>query len=149
GDRSGSKPGGAGGGGSGGRQVQSGLSQFYRQTARCLACKRALPQQAEATLAPGLCEPCLSEPDTWLSTYLAQLADDGTATLQLCSAHSTCMACHSGGHYGAVLCENGECGTLFARLGSARRVAAATERVARMAAACGPGAAAEQHLLRW
>ncbi|GIL43516.1 hypothetical protein Vafri_1224 [Volvox africanus] len=66
-------------GGSGG--LQSGLSAFFRQTAKCLACKQALPpppppppqqqqqqqqQQGAAGdsgLAPGLCVTCCREPN--------------------------------------------------------------------------------------
>ncbi len=66
------------------------------------------------------------------STYLRLMYDDSTATMQLNLALSACMRCHSGGWIGTVLCENGECGTLFARLGAVRRLAAADERLERL-----------------
>ncbi len=64
--------------------------------------------------------------------YLSQLAEENAAAVQLASAHRACLACHSGGHLGEVLCENGECRALYGRLGAARRLAAAAQRLGRM-----------------
>ncbi|GIL98964.1 hypothetical protein Vretimale_4190 [Volvox reticuliferus] len=147
GGRSGKHSGGGGGG------LQSGLSSFFRQAAKCLACKQALPmlpqqqQQQQvgagwaAGRAPGLCAACCREPDTLATTYLRLLEDDNTAAVQLASALSSCMRCHSGGRFGPVLCENGECGVLFARLGAARRLAAFGERLERLDVSEPPDAA--------
>ncbi|GIL98965.1 hypothetical protein Vretimale_4190 [Volvox reticuliferus] len=109
-----------------------------------------LPQQQQqqqvgagwaAGRAPGLCAACCREPDTLATTYLRLLEDDNTAAVQLASALSSCMRCHSGGRFGPVLCENGECGVLFARLGAARRLAAFGERLERLDVSEPPDAA--------
>ncbi|GFR40571.1 hypothetical protein Agub_g1149, partial [Astrephomene gubernaculifera] len=128
-----------GGSGSGGKHsLQSGLGQFFRQSARCLGCKQVLPRDCgggggDLASAPGLCGACLREPDTLPATHLRTLADDNTAFTQLASALATCLTCHSGGHAaGALLCENGECPQLFARLGAVRRLAASGERLERL-----------------
>lgn len=37
-------------------------------------------------------------------------------------AMSTCVACHSGGLTGSILCENGECPVFFTRTATAKRL---------------------------
>ena len=49
-----------------------------------------------------------------------------------CRAHALCARCHSGGLLGPVLCENGECEVLYARLGAQTRLAALLPSMERM-----------------
>ena len=49
-----------------------------------------------------------------------------------CAAHALCARCHSGGAMGPVLCENGECEVLYARLGAQTRLAALLPSIERM-----------------
>lgn len=49
-----------------------------------------------------------------------------------CRAHALCARCHSGGVMGPVLCENGECEVLYARLGAQTRLAALLPSIERM-----------------
>ncbi|KAG2436758.1 hypothetical protein HXX76_006282 [Chlamydomonas incerta] len=162
---------GGGGGGNGGhRQTQSGLSSFFKQTARCLVCKQALsPHQlpagggaADPASAPALCVACLAEPDTLPAALLRQLEEDSAAAAALATAVSACTACHSGGAAaGALLCENGECAHLYGRVGAARRLAASGQRLERLARSeaewerlavggrgAGPGAAGAEGVVR-
>lgn len=49
-----------------------------------------------------------------------------------CHAHALCARCHSGGVLGPVLCENGECEVLYARLGMQTRLQALLPSMQRM-----------------
>ena len=68
----------------------------------------------------------------WASAYVMLQHEDDSECAQLSRAAGQCMTCHSGGHFGPILCENGECPALYARLGAARRLAAAGTKLERM-----------------
>jgi hypothetical protein len=67
-----------------------------------------------------------------VSVYLSNLGELNSAAMRHSAAHSTCLACHSGGLTGRLACANGECGVLFARLSASNRLSAVTNNLQRL-----------------
>ena len=146
-----------------GAKRQQGLASFFKQTAKCLSCRQPMKQQAAAAASPfaspgssvrsggssrgqqqpepppppALCDSCQQQPDSWAQAYLGALQEEGRQWEQLCGAQAACLSCHSGGHCGPVVCENGECPALFPRLAAARALAGVEGRLERLEAHCG------------
>ncbi len=102
---------------------------------KCLACKRAIPKAELAGKEgrePGLCQSCKAEEGRWAGVYLSNLAELNSAAVRHTAAHSSCLACHSGGLTGRLVCENGECGVLFARLSVSNRLSVADHNLRRL-----------------
>ena len=102
---------------------------------RCLACKRPIPKNelvGKEGKEPGLCQSCQAEEGRWKAVYLSNLAEANSAAARLTTAHSECLGCHSGGLTGRLVCENGECAVLFARLSASNRLSAVTHNLKRL-----------------
>ena len=105
---------------------QTGMMNFYKGTIRCLGCKRHIPSGKLPSNAgvegPGLCEVCSSQEGKWEEVYLECLQHVDRLEHRQAGAQAYCMRCHSGGMTGKVVCENGECPVLYARVESAARL---------------------------
>jgi len=127
-----------GGGGSGttpgsSGQRQMGMMQFFKATAKCLGCRRALTTfKGVAEDAPGLCDSCANEPGRWEEAYLVAIHDASEAEARSCAAHAACRQCHSGLVSQEVLCDNSECPVTYARIGTASAVHAAQQSLRRL-----------------
>lgn len=120
--------------GRGGRQ-QAGMRSFFSQTAKCLSCRRVLPEGVgvdAAAPARALCDDCSGEEGRWAALHVAALLQEGCALEELGAAHSVCRVCHSGGQLGRVVCENGECPVVYGRISAPRRAAEAQHKLARL-----------------
>ncbi|KAF6253905.1 hypothetical protein COO60DRAFT_1642829 [Scenedesmus sp. NREL 46B-D3] len=122
-----------------------GMRAFFQQSARCLGCKaviytkapaaassRPTSEQQQRHVDPGLCERCLQEDDTRKAVQIAVTKEASDAAAKVCAAQSACRSCHSGGQLGAVVCENGECPVVYARLSGERQVATAEHKLLRL-----------------
>lgn len=105
---------------------QTGMTSFYKETIRCLGCKRTIPSGKVPPDAgvegPGLCEVCSSQEGKWEEVYEGLRQHANRLEHRWAGASAFCMRCHSGGMTGAVVCENGECPVLYARVESAARM---------------------------
>jgi DNA polymerase delta subunit 1 len=130
--------GGSAGGASGskstpGAQRQMGMMQFFKTTAKCLSCRRALTSfKGAAEDAPGLCDSCAGEPGRWEEAFFVATHDASEAEARNCAANSACRQCHSGLVSQEVLCDNSECPVTYARLGTAAGVRAAEQSLRRL-----------------
>ena len=108
----------------GGRQT--GMMTFYKGTIRCLGCKRHIPSgklpSSAGVEGPGLCDVCSSQEGKWEEVYEGFLQHANKLEHRQAGATAYCMRCHSGGMNGLVVCENGECPVLYARVESASRM---------------------------
>ncbi|KAK9916419.1 hypothetical protein WJX75_002409 [Coccomyxa subellipsoidea] len=105
----------------GGRQM--GLASFYRGTVKCLGCRRPVHSiGSSAEDGPALCEDCAVEDGVREGVFLELLGEQRRLEQRNCTANALCMDCHSGGLTGKVLCENGECPVLYARLSTAAKL---------------------------
>ncbi|KAL6767178.1 hypothetical protein ACKKBG_A38930 [Auxenochlorella protothecoides x Auxenochlorella symbiontica] len=102
---------GAAAGARGGRQV--GMTAFYAATAKCMGCKRTLPQTSGT--APALCEICSRDPGIAARVVLETTARQAEAETLRARAGSTCRACDSATLTQPFLCENGACAVYFQR----------------------------------
>jgi len=50
--------------------------------------------------------------------YLELLGEERRLDRRLCTTSAMCARCHSGGLTRPILCQNGECSVLYARLGT-------------------------------
>ncbi|KAF8067421.1 POLD1 [Scenedesmus sp. PABB004] len=120
----------------GGGKQQGNMKHFFATLPQCLACKRAMRAPAAGPgaggAAPGLCDACAREPGTRAAVLVALTAEAGGAAARLAAAHSACRRCGSGCQFGAVLCENGECPVMYARLASERAGRTAAHALARL-----------------
>lgn len=118
----------------GGRQT--GMMSFYKGTTRCLGCKHHMPSskssKASEALEPGLCDICRGEDGKWEETYLEYLGHVNKLEARKAGAHAYCMRCDSGAGEGAVVCENGECPVLYARVESQARLETVTQALKRL-----------------
>jgi len=95
---------------------QTGLTSFFKSTAKCLSCKRGLPGTiAGDAFAPGLCPTCSSLPDKFQETYLDVLEDLRFQEARQCGAHDACRSCGSSTVCQPVVCENAECPVFYKR----------------------------------
>lgn len=105
---------------------QTGMMNFYRGTIRCLGCKRHIPSgklpPGAGVEGPGLCDACSSQDGKWEEVYEGLMQRENRLEHRRAGAHAFCMRCHSGGMTGAVVCENGECPVLYARVESSARM---------------------------
>jgi len=114
---------------------QTGLAKFYKASVRCLACKRPIPENeliGKEGKEPGLCQSCKAEEGRWATVYLTNLAELNSAAVRHTAALANCLGCHSGGLTGRLVCENGECSMLFARLSAGSRLATVTHNLKRL-----------------
>ena len=115
---------------------QTGMMNFYKGTIRCLGCKRhiasgKLPPQAGVQGA-GLCDVCSSQEGKWEQVYVEYMQLVDNLERRQTSAQAFCVRCHSGGMAGPVVCENGECPVLYARVESAGRLVTVNNLVKRL-----------------
>jgi DNA polymerase delta subunit 1 len=123
------------GGGGGGRAAprQSGMTQFFRVTAKCLGCRRAMPgARGDPADAPGLCDSCAGQEGRWGEVWVGLLREEAEQAARECAAHAACRQCHSGLVAQPVLCDNAECPVTYARLGTEARVEGARVALRRM-----------------
>jgi len=114
-------------------QRQMGMMQFFKATAKCLGCRRALTTfKGAAQDAPGLCDSCVNEPGRWEEAYLGAVHDVSEAEARNCAAHAACRQCHSGLVSQDVLCDNSECPVTYARIETASTVHAAQQSLRRL-----------------
>lgn len=122
---------GKGKGGSGGRQM--GMMSFFKATAKCLGCRRGMPEfKGEADDAPGLCDACAGEAGKWEEAYLGALGEAAAAEARAAAAAAACRSCDSATLGQPVLCDNGECPVTYARLGAAADASAAAKALRRL-----------------
>ncbi|KAK9810365.1 hypothetical protein WJX72_009511 [[Myrmecia] bisecta] len=119
-----------------GGKRQTGLMQFYKGTLKCLGCKRTIPWKPPPgdpnAVGPGLCESCSQEEGKLAAVYLDLQQQENHYAMRFGLAMSSCIQCHSGGLTGPVLCENGECPVLHARLESQARQRAVQRNLQRL-----------------
>ncbi|DBA67150.1 TPA: hypothetical protein ACH3X2_001471 [Trebouxia sp. C0005] len=115
---------------------QTGMMNFYKGTIRCLGCKRHIPSGKlppdAGVVGPGLCDICSSQEGKWEEVYLEYLQHVNRLEHRQAGAYAYCMRCHSGGESGSVVCENGECPVLYARVESAARLTTVSTFVKRL-----------------
>ena len=112
----------------GGKQ-QRGMEHFFKSSAKCLSCRRAVPGGGADR---GLCDSCRGEDGTRERTWLGLLREAERMERKRGLAFATCARCHSGGLQGAVVCENGECPVLYSRLSSTSQLHALDDSMARL-----------------
>lgn len=64
--------------------------------------------------------------------YLEILSEVDAAESRHHAACSTCIRCHSGGLFGPILCENGECAVMYSRLSAGHRLTTASHNLRRL-----------------
>ena len=103
------------GSGSGGSR-QTGLLNFFKATAKCLGCKRAITGfKGNAEDAPGLCDSCAGEDGRWEISFLTVDEEYKEGEARKSAAHAACRQCHSGLVTQDILCDNGECPVTYSR----------------------------------
>lgn len=75
-----------------------------------------------AIVPPGLCEDCARREGTWEEVYSRTLSMQQAYQQDYGRAASQCIACHSGGLTGRIICENSECPLFYSRIESARKL---------------------------
>jgi DNA polymerase delta subunit 1 len=114
-------------------QRQMGVMQFFKATAKCLGCRRALTSfKGDAEDAPGLCDSCVQEPGRWEEAYLVAVHDLSEAEARNSASCSACRQCDSGLSSQKVICENSECPVTYSRLAGQSAVAVATQSLRRL-----------------
>ncbi len=83
-------------------------------------------------LHAGLCEACAAIPDKLPEVYLEFQKHVDEFETHRAQALSYCARCHSGGLGQPVVCENGECPVLYARIESAARLTTVSQSLARL-----------------
>eukprot|EP00803_Ostreobium_quekettii_P009207 evm.model.scf_772EXC.4 EVM.evm.TU.scf_772EXC.4 scf_772EXC:31453-42840(-) len=86
-------------------------------------CQGRIPRTPgdESSSAAGLCESCAEMAGKWEEVYLRTLRAHGEFEASYARAAAACLACHSGGLMGRIVCENSECPVFYSRLESDRR----------------------------